>query len=103
MILGQGVESYTHPKQTHGRIDYMTLEMLEINREHGTVSELSLTMGVKSPKTKIKNRDKNASLIVDNNLDASNNIPNIEFASPALNNSNISQGDETNGGTISAL
>jgi hypothetical protein len=67
----------------------MTLEMLETNREHGTISELSLTMGVKSPKTKIKNREKNTSLIVDNNIEAVN-IPNIEFVSPVLNNSNIS-------------
>lgn len=60
-------------------------------------------MGVKSPKTKIKNREKNTSLIVDNNLDAAKNIPNIEFVSPALNNSNISQGDDNNGGTLSCL
>ena len=46
-------------------------------------------MGVKSPKTKIKNREKNTSLIVDNNIEAAN-IPNIEFVSPGLNNSNIS-------------
>ena len=79
----------------------MTLEMLETNRDNGTISELSLTMGLKSPKTKIKERNKNASLIVDSDM----LIPNIDFASPDLNNSNIVQMDESNGaaGTISGL
>jgi hypothetical protein len=56
LILGEATESSTN-KKTHGRIDYMTLEMIETNRDAGSVSELSLKMGVKSPKTKIKERN----------------------------------------------